>query len=409
MAELTRRQVLGGAGAAVALAVAGPTRAGAADDPVPAWDLGEDSASTKTMLMFRGNPSRTFYGTGPLPDSPRLKWQIAMRGVAASDGRVWEGTGWSGQPVKWGPRIYVGSQNFKMYALDSETGAVEWTYPGGRMFKSSACFFKGRLYEGNVDNNLHCVDAKTGKRVWAFATPNDLDSSPCVADGRLYFGGECGYMHCLDPISGKLIWKSFLGGLEGPPGSNGVESSPTVADGRVWAANFSGELYCLDAKTGKTIWKARTGGDTDASAVAAGEFVYAAAEEENPKLLCFAKEDGKEVWSFGNRAGFWSTPAVVGDRLYIGGQNDKLYCLDAKTGKELWSFATQAPVWSSPAVVDGKVLFGSYDSNLYLLDAATGKKIWSYQTSARVLSTPCVVDGTFWVGNSGGSFHCFSP
>ena len=49
----------------------------------------------------------------------------------------------------------------------------------------------------------------------------------------------------------------------------------------------------------------------NASAVA----ITSAAEEDSPKLFCFAQEDGKEVWSFDNRVGFWSTPAVVGERL----------------------------------------------------------------------------------------------
>lgn len=418
MSDRDRRDFLlaAGAGAACFLGglsargedeAAGDNSGGISSARVPAWDLGDSSSSDSTVLMFRGNPSRTFYGTGPLPEKPELKWTVPMKGRQLGDGKVWEGTGWSGQPVKWGPRVYVGSQNFNIYAMDAETGAVEWKYRGGRMFKSSLCFYKGRLYTGCVDNLLHCVDAETGKKVWAFATPNDLDSSPCVYEDRLYFGGECGYVHCVDPQSGKLIWKKFLGGLEGPPGSNGVESSPTLADGRLWAANYSGDLYCLDAKTGGVIWKARTHGDTDASVVAWDEFVFAAAEEESPRLRCFAKEDGAEVWSFSNGLGFWSTPAVVGEKIYIGGQDSKLHCLEARTGKPVWSFDTDAAVWSSPAVVDGKVVFGSYDHHLYMVDADDGKPIWKYKTSERVLSTPCIVDGTIWVGNSGGNFYCF--
>ena len=80
------------------------------------------------------------------------------------------------------------------------------------------------VYIGNVDNHLHCVDAKTGQGIWRFNARNDLDSSPCVSGGKLYVGGENGYLHCLDPVTGKVIWRAFLGGLEGPPGSNGVES-----------------------------------------------------------------------------------------------------------------------------------------------------------------------------------------
>ena len=56
--------------------------------------------------MFRGNPTRTFHGSGPLPDGVDVLWQFPdkpMCGVSPLGGvdKVWCGSGWTGQPVVW--------------------------------------------------------------------------------------------------------------------------------------------------------------------------------------------------------------------------------------------------------------------------------------------------------------------
>ncbi|MDX1447841.1 MAG: hypothetical protein R3246_02160, partial [Acidimicrobiia bacterium] len=43
---------------------------------VPAWTVGQPWGSTPGLTMFRGNPTRTFHGTGPLPDvAPEVLWR----------------------------------------------------------------------------------------------------------------------------------------------------------------------------------------------------------------------------------------------------------------------------------------------------------------------------------------------
>src|SRR5690606_3237470 len=253
-----------------------PIGGGELDSDFPEWTLGEDSASPNTVLMFRGNPTHTFHGTGPLPDRPRLPWKRKLgefRGRKA-DGteQHWVGTGWSGQPVRWGKRVYVGAVDTSFYCFHADTGEPIWTFKGGRMFKGSCCFYKGRLYMGNVDNFVRCLDGKTGKELWKYDTRRDCDSSPCVAGGRLYIGGEDGKLKCFDPETGSLHWMLALGeGNGAPPGSGGMESSPAVADGEVYIGHYDGYLLCADAATGAEKWRAPMGGDCDVSPVVVGE------------------------------------------------------------------------------------------------------------------------------------------
>lgn len=400
---------------------ASPTPERVTPDPIaeldaefPEWTLGEDSSSPDTVLMFRGDPSHTFQGTGPLREQPELAWRSKLgesRG-RRSDGSLyhWLGTGWTGQAVLWGRRVFIGALDGKLHCFDTQTGATIWVYESGGLFKGSCCFYRGRLYAGNVDNRIRCIDARDGSLVWNWYNPRDCDSSPCVVAGKLYIGGEDGRLKCFDPATGDLHWQLALGeGKRAQPGSGGIESSPALADGEVFVGHYDGYLLCADASTGVEKWRAATGADTDASPVIVGDRVYIAAQTESPYLRCFDRSaSGALVWEFANKRGFWATPALADGRVYVGGHDGVMYCLDASSGRVIWTFAAGGPIWSSACVVDGKVLFGSHDPYLRMLDASSGAELWRYEMGARTLSTACVVGGRIYLGSGNGWFHCFA-
>ncbi|MEM7774988.1 MAG: PQQ-binding-like beta-propeller repeat protein, partial [Pseudomonadota bacterium] len=419
----SRRNVLAQLGAAASgLALTSPTMALAKPErpqrappaiQLPDWAHGESSVSDATVLMFRGNGAHTFYGTGPLPDkAPEIAWRFKTAGMRRRSRRgykYWSGMGWTGSAVKLGDYVFVGSVGGYVYALEAMTGRLMWKYRGAGMFKSSVCMFDNHLYIGNTDNYLHCIDAQTGRRAWRFNSRQDIDSSPCVIDGRLYVAGESGYARCLDPKTGREIWKTLVGGLRGHHHAShkGSESSPAVADGEFYTATYAGELVSLETKTGKVRWRAKTYDDTDSSPVVSGDFVYAAAEERAPNLYCFARETGKEIWRYKAKArGYYSTPAVVGDRIWIGAEDGKLHCVDATNGRPIWTFQTRSNIWSSPCVIEDKVIIGSRDYRVYCLDAESGAEVWNVRLDGRILGTPCIVDGRIWVGTATGYFYC---
>jgi len=236
--EISRRHFLNTVGAGALIGLPGMSLASGKAPEAKKADAVRD------VPMFRGNPTHTFYGTGPIGDKLTVKWKHKMGSfvspaTAHRAARTWTGTGWTGTAIYVGGKVIVGSLDTHLYCFDAATGKVLWKYKGGAMFKSSACHHDGRIFLGNVDNRLHCVDIKTGKKLWRYNTGRDLDSSPCVYKGKLYFGGENGYLHCMEPAKGKVIWRKMLGGLEGPPGSCGVESSPAARDGRIYASRLA--------------------------------------------------------------------------------------------------------------------------------------------------------------------------
>lgn len=400
------------AGGAPLSLVAPSARAAKRKLSLPPWSYGKNSSAEDTVLMFRGNGAHTFYGTGPIPEkTPKVQWRYrtsVIRNRVRGRPMTWAGTGWTGAAVKLGDYVFIGSAGGHVYAFEAASGKLMWKLKGRGMFKGSLCAYENRLYIGNTDNLLRCIDAETGRIKWRVDTGRDLDSSPCVVDDRLYIAGENGNLRCLNPRTGKQIWKRFVGGISRGTilGSNGAETSPAVAHGEVYTATYDGILFSHDAVTGKLRWKAKTHDDTDASAVIAGDFVYACAEERAPYLYCFSRADGSEQWRYkGNKGGYYSTPAIVDGRIYVGGEDRRLHCVDANTGAQIWTFKTGGAIWSSPCVVDGKVIFGSRDAHLYCIDATTGSKIWRLKLDGRIISTPCIVDGVIYVGTATGYFY----
>ena len=115
---------------------------------------------------------------------------------------------------------------------------------------------------------------------------------------------------------------------------------------------------------------------------------------------------------------FSSSPAVVGNRLYIGSSHGSIfslggatYCIDTETQKVLWRHASSIPIFSSPAVAGGRVYIGEgyhhdSDCSLRCLDAKTGELIWSFQTTSHVESTPFISQGKLYFTAGADGVYC---
>ncbi len=133
-------------------------------------------------------------------------------------------------------------------------------------------------------------------------------------------------------------------------------------------------------------------------------------------------ENGTLSWPFSpkNRkmVQFFSSPAVVGNRLYIGtalggffSASGVTYCIDTDTKEIVWQHESDIPIASSPAVVAGRVYIGEgfhEDSGCQLrcLDAQTGDPIWSFTTASHVESTPFITKGRLYFTAGADGIYC---
>ncbi|MBM3891979.1 MAG: serine/threonine protein kinase, partial [Verrucomicrobia bacterium] len=87
----------------------------------------------------------------------------------------------------------------------------------------------------------------------------------------------------------------------------------------------------------------------------------------------------------------------------------RVHCLKTDTGDTLWVFETKGHVDSSPAIVGERVFVGSRDGNLYELDLKTGAKRWQFAAGAPISSSPAVARGHLVIAAEDGTVYCLGP
>jgi len=129
------------------------------------------------------------------------------------------------------------------------------------------------------------------------------------------------------------------------------------------------------------------------------------------------------VWRQRNEA-FFSTPAVVGNRIYVASasigpfsQKGAIYCFDADSGAPVWTSAPKGyrPTFSSPVVsgnylVCGEGLHYTSDARVICLDLRPGREgrvLWTYGTGSHVECTPVVDGGRVFIGAGDDGYYCF--
>ena len=127
---------------------------------------------------------------------------------------------------------------------------------------------------------------------------------------------------------------------------------------------------------------------------------------------CIDTESREVIWRHSSRIPIFSPPAVAGGRVYIGegyhqDSNCHLRCLDAKTGDLIWSFKTTSHVESTPFISQGKLYFTGGADGVYCIDALEGQQIWHYGDVHADMS-PVVHNGTVYFGTGYGDYKVFA-
>lgn len=120
-----------------------------------------------------------------------------------------------------------------------------------------------------------------------------------------------------------------------------------------------------------------------------------------------APDDNYLLWTYQTGAAVESSPAVVGDRVYIGSRDGNLYCINKLTGVLVWQYAAGGQVQSSPAVDDGVVYILSESGIFHAVNAGDGSLIWSTDlgNGSWDWSSPAVHEDNVFIASSTGNLY----
>lgn len=292
-----------------------------------------------------------------------------------------------------------------------------WSYHAGNTIEFSPVALGGRLFVGTENNTLHALDTRTGRLLWTYRSPRGrLWASSLAAGGNvLYVGTEGGRLSALDAATGRVLWnRTFTGETKYPPTPAGDTLYViTTFTGSGMVPNLDGKarLYALRASNGTQRWQRVTDNYSLRLAVRAGNTVFAGGGYKNPqvidegghfRLYAFDADDGRVLWSHVSTTGFlkslYATGSQEGDTVHYLGYKDDLMGLDARTGKPLWTYGTENWVHGF-AAADNRLWFSSANGHVHAVDLKTGRPLWKTRLDGvfhYIVGAPAHADGTLY-------------
>lgn len=287
--------------------------------------------------------------------------------------------------------LYVTGPWSVLHALDAATGERLWTFEPGvpRDYARNICcgvvnrgpaLYGDKVYVGTLDGRLVAVDRATGQEVWSTPTgegdwPYSITGAPRVVDGRVFIGnagadyGARGYVSAYDAETGALLWRTYT--VPGDPAlgfeSDAMERAAATWHGEWWKAGGGGtvwdslaydpELSLLYVGTGNgsphARWLRSPGG---------GDNLYLAS------ILALRPDTGELVWHYQTTPGeawdYTATQHMLLADLEIGGKPRKVlmqapkngffFVIDRVTGEFISADKITEANWASHYDADGR-------------------------------------------------------
>ena len=389
------------------------------------------NATVEGLLTFRGNPSRSYYGAGPVtrtmpqvlhrfPDEPMCRESHNL-----GETKVWCGMGWTGQPTiavrddrTW---VIFGGYDGNIHFMDAATG--ERILPDvetGDIIKGTPTIDPDGyplVYSGSRDNLLRVVafdrpgqaevlwslDADSvGPTLWN----DDWDASPLVLGDYLIEGSESSRFWIIKlnrstdaaglvQVAPEVVftteaWDQEVLDINGDQTAS-VESSAAMYEDTVYFGTSAGLIWGYDLSGlrdgGQPTRTMRffTGGDNDASPVVDDEGMLYVASQYDRSLdrarevgqltkIDPSRPDNPIVWKLDDQSalkgGIYGTPGVHGDTVYVGTNGGRLIGLDRASGAVRWEKHLPPPVWGSPVIVDDVLLIGDCEGFFHAYDVS---------------------------------------
>ena len=364
--------------------------------------------------MFLRDPIHSAAADVPATPKGKLKWRFdtelpLFSSPAVVDGRLYLGSGdnrvvaldagtgeliWEhavtgpidSSPAVAGDSVFIGLRDGTVLSLHKDSGELQWEFPTGGIFATSPVVLEGILYIGSGDGKLYTLDAQTGQVRWSYKTGGHIASDPAINDEIVAVMSQDSYLHIVDKQTGRkrLDYRTMY--ARGSPALSGdwaytadqlgivaaidwhkrevpFEKNARWFTTQLWAWGFLPELPPLKG----LAWAAfLPGNDFIASPIVTDDRLYLAASERRVHAL--DRQTGDVIWTFKADGFFLAAMTLVGDGLFIGDRFGTMYAVSAETGEELWRFETDGPIGSTPVAANGLLYFTSEDGTLYALE-----------------------------------------
>jgi len=384
------------------------------------------------LLTFRGNPTRSYYGTGPMPRTqPQVLWKYGNNGQPMcgesseyGDVRTWCGTGWTGQPAVFEREgrtwVVFGAYDYKVHFVDAATGqdiippfaskdlskgnvtidpdGYPLVYAGSR-----DNYLRVIAFDGTAPRELYKLNGRTDDRMHN----DDWDAAPLVLNDYLIEGGENSWFH------GIKLNRGYA--------ADGTVTVNPALTFRVpgWDQQLINDLGNKDPKRVSLEASVSVSGDT-AYLDSSGGLV------QGWDISSLRTGQGEVQRTFRYWTGDDSDSTIVPDDegfLYVGVEVDRATSRGQKVGQMIkldprkpddpvvWKydldFFVDDGVWTTPIISGDVTLWTTKPGYIYALDRYTGAFLWKLKVGGPALSSPALVDGVLIQGTGKGLVRAY--
>ena len=322
------------------------------------------------------------------------------------------GTIFSSPAIATDGTIYIGSNDNKLHAINSD-GSAKWTFTTGDWVDSTpAIGADGTVYFGSWDNQLYAVNPTDGSKLWDFNTSSSIIASPAIGvDGRVYFGSKDEFFYALES-NGSLAWETYVG--------NAITSSAAIGqDGTIYFGDENGTFHALN-QDGTTKWTYEVDDVTDTNK----SILSSPAIDLSGNLYfgsgngyCYSIADGVSAavlnWKVGTNDRVDASPVLgQNNEVFFVSRDGYLRSVDTGTGITNWEGFTGDVFYSSPVVdANGRVYVIGYtgfgENHLFAYNN-DGSKAWDTNNSSSPLTIGGLVDSSLALDSNGNLFFgCF--
>jgi outer membrane protein assembly factor BamB len=105
-----------------------------------------------------------------------------------------------------------------------------------------------------------------------------------------------------------------------------------------------------------------------------------------------------EIWKYPLEKHAMSTPAVVGDLVFVADNGRMMHCVSRTTGDRHWTHELRGEMWASPYIADGKVYLGSRRGDFCVFKVSEVKELLAtIELGAPISATATAANGTLFV------------
>ncbi|MBP9092388.1 serine/threonine-protein kinase [bacterium] len=308
--------------------------------------------------------------------------------------------GWAAHPVisRDEKTVYVGSTDGRLYALQAETGAQDFSFDADAPILTSPIYLDGRLVVSDSAGKTQAIDSTTGKVIWSWEGLAPVLASPVMAGNQVIVCDRTGQVTALDIRMGRRLW--YFSALDA------IVAAPRAHGDSLYFGTRGGHVYSIAAHSGKLNWKYVADGRILSTPTASVDTVYVGTQGG----VCFAleAETGRLIWEYPTFSPILKSGVIIFTSVIFASENKWLYCCEKYSGTLKW----KAPLKGSPGAaleaIGASVISASKDGWMQGFDSANGSLRFQRFLHKQIEAPPLINKDKVYLGTVDGEVSCFN-